>query len=105
MIDTLLWLTRPFVSKRFFSATNFASLFLRDRRVQWSTPCLVVQSVEVSNLLTRAHFVNVDKSALLFDLGDLFEQIFIESELLFRHLLTTVRSVDLQSLQRSNSLL
>lgn len=63
------------------------------------------QSVEVSNLLTRAHFVDVGESALLLDLSDLFEQIFVESELLFRHLLTTVRSVDLQSLQRSNSLL
>ena len=63
------------------------------------------QSVEVSNLLTRAHFVDVGESALLLDLSDLFEQIFVESELLFRHLLTTVRSVDLQSLQRSDSLL
>ena len=49
--------------------------------------------------------MDVGEGALLLDLGDLLEQIFVEPELFLRHLLAAVRSVDFQSLQLSDSLL
>ena len=49
--------------------------------------------------------MDVREGALLLDLGDLLEQIFVEPELFFRHLFAAVRSVDFHSLQLGDSLL